>query len=308
MPMPQLAHAQIPVIYCITTTPKEAGVEYRLRTRANSNVVVSVRLKGSRNQEIQIDWASIILITQQPVGPRVRRPEAYLQETACVQSGAAQVTTLAKQLWPDSGNIDAYAANIQDYIRNMRQKKRPRSMDAVGILKSGGNWICTANANLAVALLRSRDVPARSVAVIPPTGQRLEMHRVVEYFADGRWIKFDPSRLHQDIPMKPWQNIVMAATTIADEDIAMTPRMGTSLGCPYGQELELLDGGLTLWGKDFFWTMAKPLARFEASDEAIDRAEREWTRFLETGKLGHNQISAASARNADSFLKALNEK
>jgi hypothetical protein len=134
------------------------------------------------------------------------------------------------------------------------------------------------------------------------------MHRVVEYFDSGRWFKFDPSCLHEDIPLKPWQNIIMAETTIADEDIAMTPRLGTSLGCPYGQELELLDGGITLWGKDFFWTMAKPLAEFEASDEAIDLARKEWARFLETGKLRQNQIEAAKARNAESFLKALSRK
>jgi len=108
--------------------------------------------------------------------------------------------------------------------------------------------------------------------------------------------------------MKPWQNIVMATTTIADEDIAMRPRMGTSLGCPYGQELEFLDGRITLWGKDFFWTMGKPLSEFEASDEAINQARMEWDIFLQTGKLGQRQIKASSASDLDGFLKALGTK
>jgi hypothetical protein len=181
-------------------------------------------------------------------------------------------------------------------------------MDALGILDSGGNWICTANANLAAALLRAREIPARSIATIPPTAQRLEMHRVVEYFDDGRWVKFDPSSLQKDIPLKPWQNVIMAKTTMADEDIAMKPRMGTSLGCPYGQELELLDGGITLWGKDLFWTIAKPLAEFEASNEAIDLARSAWNGFLDTGKLSPGRIQAAAARDASTFLEGWKTK
>jgi len=306
--MPQLADTQVPVCYSITTTPRQAGTGYRLCQREDSNVVVTVQLNGSRDQEIQIDWASIILIAHRPILPNPGRPEPYLQETSCVQSGARQVMKLADKLWPDSGKIDAYAANIQEFIRNMKQEKQPRSMDALGILESRGNWICTANANLAAALLRSKHIPARSIAVIPPLAQRLEMHRIVEYFDSGQWLKFDPSSLQKDIPMKPWQNIIMAKSTIADEDIAMKPRMGTSLGCPYGQELELLDGGITLWGKDFFWTIGKALAEFEASDEAVDLAKREWNRFLESGKLSHGQIRAASATNAAGLLEALRTK
>jgi Transglutaminase-like superfamily len=178
----------------------------------------------------------------------------------------------------------------------------------LGILESGSNWICTANANLAVALLRARDIPARSIAVIPSTAQRLEMHRIVEYFEDGKWIQFDPSSLQKDIPMKPWQFTIMAKTTIADEDIAMKPRMGISLGCPYGQELGFVDNGLTFSGNDFFWTIAKPLAEFDVSDKAIDRARSEWNKFLDSGKLSHGQIKAASARNAADFVDSLERR
>lgn len=308
LPMPQLTETQIPVCYAIITTPRESGKEFRFRMREGSNAVVSVRLQGSRDEVVRIDWSSIILVTDRTLSPDRSTPQPYLQQTACVQSGAKQVKTLADTLWPAGGEIDGYAANIQEFIRSMKQEKPPRSMDAVGILESGGNWICTANANLATALLRSKGVPSRSVAVIPPIAQRLEMHRIVEYFDDGQWRRFDPSSLQKDIPMKPWQSIVMARTTIADEDIAMKPRMGTSLGCPYAQELELLDGGITLWGEDFFWTMAKPLAEFEASDKAIDLARAAWGRFLGTGEPGQSQIKAGVASNSAGFLEALSAK
>jgi len=308
LPMPQLTATQIPVCYAITTTPREAGKEYRLRNREGSNVVVSVQLNGSRDQEVQIAWSSIILLADKPVSSELDLPEPYLRGTPCVQSSAKPVKALADKLWPAHGKLDAYAANIQEFIRGMKQQKQPRSLDALGILESGGNWICTANANLAAALLRSKNIPSRCVAVVPPTAQRLEMHRVVEYFDNGQWRPFDPSSLHKDIPMKPWQTIIMAWTTIADEEVAMKPRMGMSLGCPYGQEIEFLDGAIVPWGNDLFWTMAKPLAQFGATDEAMGLARTEWNRFLESGKLSQSQIKAAWASNAVGFLQALSTK
>jgi hypothetical protein len=308
LPMPQLAATQIPVCYAVTTTPPEAGKEYCLRQRAGSNVVVSVRLNGSSDQEVQLAWASVILLADKPVSSDSNPPEPCRRGTACVQSSAGPVKALADKLWPANGKPDAYAANIQEFIRGMKQQKLPRSMDALGILESGGNWICTANANLAAALLRAKNIPARSLAVVPPTAQRLEMHRIVEYFDQGQWRPFDPSSLHKDIPLKPWQTIIMAWTTIADEDTAMTPRMGMSLGCPYGQEIEFLDTEAMPWGNDLFWTMGKPLAQFGASDEAVDLARREWNRFLQSGKLSQSQIRAASARDKAAFLEALSMK
>jgi hypothetical protein len=215
------------------------------------------------------------------------------------------VTKLSDKLWPASGKPDVYAAKIQEFIQKMKQEKQPRSLDALGILESKANWICTANANLAAALLRARHIPARSIAVVPPTGQRLEMHRIVEFFDAGQWFKFDPSQVHKDIPTKPWQNIIMARTTIADEETSAKPRMGAPVGCPYGQELELPDGGLTLWGNDFFWTMGKALADFEAGEEAIEMAAKQWNAFLKTGKLSPSQIKAGSTSDAAGFLAAL---
>ncbi len=138
----------------------------------------------------------------------------------------------------------------------------------MGILKSGENSICTANANLATALMRSKGIACRSVAVIPPTSERLEMHRIVEWTEKDRWVSFDPSSLQTDIPAKPWQNIIMAKTTTQDEQVAMKPRRGVTLGCPYGQEIELLTPEVILAGQDFFWTMAKPMAVFDATEEA----------------------------------------
>ncbi len=304
LPMPQLADSQVPIYYYISTNPEQSLLEYRLRRRDESNVVVNVQLKGTQNEEIRIDWSSFVLIAGKTVAENQVEPAEYLAATSCVQSKDKQVTVLAAKLWPESGNVNDYAKNIQDFIRNMKQKEQPRTMDALGILKSGGNWICTANANLASALMRAKDIPCRSIAVIPPISQRLEMHRIVEYCDNGNWVQFDPSFLQADIPLKSWQNIIVAKTTVADENKAMKPRMSVSLGCPYGQEFEISEAGISVWGNDFFWTIGKPIAKFEVSDKAVKLTVEEWNRYLKTGVLSRTQIKAASAGNLEQYIKA----
>jgi hypothetical protein len=318
VPLPQMADSQIPVSYTIVSKPTDAIAECRLRTRGDSNVAVGVRLSGKPDQEIEITWTSVVLVARKADVGKPDRPEPYLRRTSCVQSDAKEITKLANELWPANGKIDAFAREIQRFIGKMQQKHPPRSTDALNTLDSGANWICTANANLATALLRAKGIPARSIAVIPTISKRLEMHRIVEYVDHGQWITFDPSSLQKEIPAEPWRNVIMAKTTIADEDAAMKPRPGSALGCPFGQESEFPDQeaglwgmtlpGVTLWGNDFFWTTAKPLAEFGDTEETISLARKEWTRFLETGKLSNCQRRAVAARNANAFLDALRAK
>jgi hypothetical protein len=161
---------------------------------------------------------------------------------------------------------------------------------------------------LALALMRAKGIPSRSMAVIPPTSQRFEMHRIVEYSDNNQWHYFDPSSLHADVPMKPWQTVIMAKTSVADENLAMKLRMGAMLGCPYAQEVELLSAGVTLWGQDFFWTMAKPLTELEPDDEAVSLAIDAWNRYLQEGVLSKRQTKAAAASNATELTDILKTK
>jgi hypothetical protein len=301
LPVPQLTGGQVPLSYFVAATPAEAASEFRLLTRDDGNVVVLVRLAGTR-QEVRITWSSVILLTSWDVTPDRTPAEPYRAATACVQSDADDVAELAADLWPKSGKAEVFAANIQLYIREMKRVEPPRTLDALGILESGESSICTANANLAAALMRSKAIACRSIAVIPTTSQRLEMHRIVEFAEGDRWVPFDPSSLQTDVPARPWQNIVMARTTTQDEQVAMRPRRGASPGCPYGQELELLTPGVVLSGQDFFWTIAKPLVEFETTEEAAHLAARAWDRYLETGRLAPAQLEAGSANQSGKLI------
>jgi hypothetical protein len=305
LPLPQLAGGQVPVCYTIRCTPASAAAEVRLRLRDDSNHVVTVRLTGELDQEVQLYWSSIVLFNALPVQKSNPASQDFCSSTACIQSESKQIQQLADRLWPSNGEVRDYAANIQMFVREMKPLKPPRSLDAVGMLGAGANSICTANSNLAVALLRAKGVAARSVAVIPTISQRLEMHRVVEYADADQWLVFDPSGLHSDLPMKPYQSIVMSTTSLDDENRAMRPRMGSMLGCPYGQEVELLTSGVTLWGQDFFWTIAKPLAEFQPDEESIALASEAWKRYMETGSPSRAQVEAAAATTASEFLQSL---
>ena len=186
LPLPQLVDGQVPVCFYIRSTPRDVAVAYRIQRREELNDIVSVKLKGERNQEVQLAWSSVVLIGGKTVSPRDSLPDSYRSATACVQADSANIKGLAEKLWPENGDVEDYAGNIQRFIREMKRVKQPRSLDALGILDSGMNGICTANANLALALMRAKGIPSRSMAVIPPTAQRLEMHRIVEYRDDDR--------------------------------------------------------------------------------------------------------------------------
>lgn len=308
LPLPQLVDTQIPVCYYIRSTPHDAVVEYRVQRREELNDIVSVQLQAERNQEVQIEWSSVVLVAGKSASLTDARPDSYRSATACVQADSSEIKKLAEKLWPENGQVEDYARNIQRFVREMERVKQPRSLDAIGILDSGMNGICTANANLALALMRAKGIGCRSMAVIPPVSQRLEMHRIVEYGVDDQWHYFDPSSLHAEVPMKPWQTLIMAKTTLADEDLAMKPRMGAMPGCPYAQELELLSAGVTLWGQEFFWTMAKPLAEFEPDDEAVSLAKDAWNQYLQEGVLSEGQIDAATASNSTELSEILKTK
>lgn len=302
---PQRVDGQVPICFCIHSTPRDAAIEYRIQRRDELNDALIVTLKADRGKEIQLEWAAVVLTAGEAIVSEDAIPDSYRSSTKCVQADSQIIQKLAKKLWPESGNTDDYARNIQRFIQEMKQSKMPRSLDAIGILDSGMNTVCTANANLALALMRARGIPSRSMAVIPPISRRLEMHRIVEYMNADQRRYFDPSLLNADVPMKAWQTVIMAKSTIADENLSMTPRMGTAVGCPYGQEAELPGAGVMFSGRDFFWTMAKPFAEFEPDDEAVLLAVGAWNKFLREGVLSEGQIRAATAGNSLELTEAL---
>ncbi len=303
LPIPQQAPAQIPIQYALVAEPAKAARDLRLCRRGKQNMVVRLKLKGNQNDVIKLRWAAIVLLTDAPNKASPDSVRHYQKESACVQSKAKPIATLSSSLG-DASDPESFATSIQKHVREMEHKGQVRSMDALGMLEAGANWICTANANLAAALLRHQKIASRTLAVVPVNGQRLEMHRAVEFVRDGHWLGFDPSGVHADVPLPSRNQVVMAITTIADEEVAMKPRMAVAPGAPYGHEIEMLSQRVALHGKEFFWTSAKPLAHFKVSSKTAAAAGRAWETFLRTGKRSLSQRRAGAARDAKSFEKA----
>lgn len=308
LPLPQFVDSQVPVFYCLNAKPKEALSACRLQVRNDGNVFVSLKLEARKNEEVAVEWCSVILIAPGVINQDAVAPEAFREASPCAQAGSPPIVKLAGELWPPTGTTKDYAASIQQSISRMQPRKQPRSLDAVGILESGQNTICTANANLACALMRARQIPCRSIATLPTIARRFEMHRVAEYYDHGAWTAFDPSLVNADIPLKPWQNIIMSKTELADEQASMAPRLGSMRGCPFGQEVEFAQAGLNLSGQAFFWTIAVPLAEFEVPAEAARLTADHWEHYLKTGTMSEAQIKAASARKLDDYLHSINIK
>jgi hypothetical protein len=305
MPVPQCNAGQVPVAFAITAAPAATVTGYRLRSQRGTRAVLEVSLDSKRAEEVQFEWVAIVLLADGANEATAADAEPFRDASACVQSTDPAVHAVAEKVWPADGHVAICARNLQEFVRTMQPLTRPKSLDAVGMLASGANTICTANANLAAAVLRQRGVPVRMLAVVPPNDQRLEMHRIVEWHADGAWHRFDPSSVSADIPMRNVQSVVMAETDMADEAAAMQLRMGAMPGCPLGQELEMLEGQVAPWGQDMFWTQAKPVAAFAVAAEVLASARASWLLTLSSGLITPAQDRAAAATTSAAIGAAL---
>lgn len=308
IPMPQIMENQVPLLYYIRCIP-ENGAEFSLIERDNANHAVLVKIRGEKDSEIRIEWDAVILFYQgdESLASDIC-PDIYKKASACAQSDDKGIMELASRLWPDTGETMDFLKEIQSFIKGLKPVSQPSSLDASAMLRHGVNWICTANANLGIALLRARNIPARSLAVIPVISQRLEMHRIIEYCTEGKWLGFDPSSLFNDIPMSPWHSVVMSTATRRDEEISMEPRLGAFPGAPYGQEAEIRTGGIILFGTDFFWTEAYPLSEFPVSRQVLIAVGENWRGFLSDGITRLRAECVADIKSSDDLLKALSRR
>lgn len=305
LPLPQLIDFQCPLYYSLRANPESTLEEKKIQQDISKNAFLILKFKAEKNQEIRLEWSSAVLLRDKPFVNNESKADAFISSTPCVQSDSTMIKQLSEKLFPDNKSIKKYAENIRTFIMEMKQKKQPKSLDAVEILESRCNFICTSNANLAAALFRARNIPARSVACLPIISSRFEMHRIVEYFDDGKWFSFDPSGVFGDIPLKPQQNVIMSKTSLEDEKESMKLRPGSMPGAPFGQEAEFANLGLNLFGEDFFWSIALPLAEFEISDEDAEKCANLWKQFLQSGNVDERQNKAALSRTQEDFQISL---
>lgn len=305
LPLPQDLGGQVPLAFAIVAEPPAAVQAVFVHAEGSSGAIISATLQGRSGLDVRLQWAAVVLVAERKAAAEAAEAAPWLAASPCAQSEHQEIRALAGRLAPADAAPAALACAVQQFVRDLQPRHPPKSLDALGLLASGQNGICTANANLAAAVLRSRGVPARSLAVVPPIGLRLEMHRTVEWHEDGAWHRFDPSSLHQAVPMRATDGIVMAVTSIADEQRGGRPRMSASLGCPYAQQIEIVRGPAILFGAEMFWTQALPLLAVAADDGELAAVRACWQGFLATGRLDPRAWTAAQAGDRAGFRKAL---
>ena len=239
LPVPQLAGGQVPVCYFIgrnrpTPSPSSACGSGRGATSSSASA-----WRGRSGRCRSPGRRSSCCAAGRYPGPHAGR--AVPQATACVQAEAEEVRSSpptpgrrrqagrVRREHPAArpGHEASRPAPVarrrrhpqERRERHLHGERQPgRGPDAgeghrlpVGggrSRRSGSGWRCTGSSSTSTAAGGSRSTRRRS---------------------------------HADIPAKPWQNIVMAKTTVAGRAGGDEAADGGDARCPYGQEIELLD-------------------------------------------------------------------
>ena len=113
---------------------------------------------------------------------------------------------------------------VRDWVHQQLHYVPGSSRSADGAIQAyiARQGVCRDFAHLAIALLRSLDVPARLASTYAPGLSPMDFHAVAEAFIDGRWVVVDPTG------RAPRQTMMRIATGRDAADIAWL----TAIGAP----------------------------------------------------------------------------
>lgn len=113
---------------------------------------------------------------------------------------------------------------VRDWVNQQLLYVPGSSRSADGAIQAyiARQGVCRDFAHLAIALLRSLDVPARLASTYAPGLSPMDFHAVAEAFVDGRWLVIDPTG------RAPRQSMMRIATGRDASDIAWL----TAIGAP----------------------------------------------------------------------------
>ncbi len=168
-----------------------------------------------------VSYTATVMVPAEPVFRTMNKSfQAWLKPTACVQSADAEVKKLAGELAKGTADRDDYVYKVVMWVAKNQgiQGEALNALDAKRGLKCGGS--CTNRANLCAALLRARNIPARTVAHMPTWASgKFYQHWLTEYWTEeGNWAMVEPT-----IGVKrPARNtvIVLAISSTEDENRA----------------------------------------------------------------------------------------
>lgn len=145
----------------------------------------------------------------------------YLRQSRYCESD--QLGPTARDRFSDMAGEQLVLA-VRDWVNKQLRYVPGSSRTADGAIQAyiARQGVCRDFAHLAIALLRSLDVPARLVSTYAPGLSPKDFHAVAEAYVDGRWLVIDPTG------RAPRQSMMRIATGRDAADIAWF----TAIGAP----------------------------------------------------------------------------
>lgn len=119
---------------------------------------------------------------------RYVRPSRYAESDRLLPTSYAEFGTMQ-----GAGLLEAVRNWVNGELRYVSGSSRGTDGAVETLLHRRG--VCRDFAHLAIALLRSKDVPARLAAVYAPGLSPMDFHAVAEAYIDGAWHVIDPTGL-----------------------------------------------------------------------------------------------------------------
>lgn len=242
---------QVPLTFEVSTRPAK-----RLRTarvyqhRPGAWVAELAFLPFQGDQKVVVDWKSIVLVGARSFhgfpehAPLLERwpteAKPWLASTLCAQASDPRIVEVAAAVRDTTRDVIQIIERTLRWIAMLDTRDRPLCsvFDAVQALDHIGS--CLSNANLAVALLRSNGIPARTLGGYPSWGDApLQCHFAVEAFVPGYgWYPMDPTR--SIAPLLPPDQVQVSIVPIEHEDRRALKRTIGVAGLPYLSISELV--------------------------------------------------------------------
>ncbi|MCF3141012.1 transglutaminase family protein [Paenarthrobacter sp. AR 02] len=151
-------------------------------------------LEFAEPTEVTVDYRATVLGVGQPTTSdpmeliRYVRPSRYAESDRLLPTSYAEFGGLQ--------GVELLQA-VRDWVNGELRYVSGSSRGTDGAVETllHRKGVCRDFAHLAIALLRSKDVPARLAAVYAPGLSPMDFHAVAEAFIDGAWHVIDPTGL-----------------------------------------------------------------------------------------------------------------
>lgn len=204
-----------------------------------------IGVTGSRYHLVEAQNGKLLLSYRATATGRAEAPEVleyeliqYLRPSRYAESD--KLTAIATREFghlkaPDE-LLSGIAAWVGDHLRYVSGSSDP--IDGAVDTYLLGQGVCRDYAHLVVAFLRSRNVPARLVAVYAPGLSPMDFHAVAEAFVDGQW------RVADGTLLAPRSSLLRIATGRDAADTAFLENFGGSIAFNSAWVSAIVDGQL----------------------------------------------------------------